>query len=543
MAELPIVYVRGFAGGTSGINTQVDDPFYGFNDGCTHIRVDGYGMPRFYQFESPLLRLMMDHHYQLLVYGGQRAYLESYPGKDLAKNSIWIHRFYDEAATTFSPPVHRSPLGRIIHAVEDHIANPAKFRIETAAEELYEFILLILEKTSAERVYLVAHSMGGLVARSMMQKICQQPDSQGKPRIPASELVDKFFTYATPHGGIDFEFGALDWAMETFGPVGAEIFAPDKMYGYLDKDATWGEKAPADWDPQEISPQIFDPDHIFCLIGTDPIDYTLSRVVVGPESDGLVRINRAYIRDANRAYVHRSHSGRYGEVNSEEGYQNLRRFLFGAYRVKVDLRGLSAPGQAEGRRPDEVWQADLKLTVRGLPIVLHEQLAAHYCPVLLDQEREQHEDGKDSPIPLTTVFLLDPATIGASDDSQHLRARYALSLRIFHLTQHDGGYSWDSHLEQTPDWEDTLIVDVGRKSEDPVTAVRAWLAWNSQVSGAPDRFDPITDGLPNDADHQASVFTEEGGTLYCDVPLPKVSHPIPCLGNNAHLRLNVSKRD
>jgi hypothetical protein len=38
MAEkLPIIYVRGFAGGTSGIDSQTDDPFYGFNVGSTHV--------------------------------------------------------------------------------------------------------------------------------------------------------------------------------------------------------------------------------------------------------------------------------------------------------------------------------------------------------------------------------------------------------------------------------------------------------------------------------------------------------------------------
>jgi hypothetical protein len=33
------------------------------------------------------------------------------------------------------------------------------------------------------------------------------------------------------------------------------------------------------------------------------------------------------------AYVYRSHSGYYGIVNSEEGYQNLTRFLFGDVRI------------------------------------------------------------------------------------------------------------------------------------------------------------------------------------------------------------------
>ena len=38
--RLPVVYVRGFAGGPSGINSAVDDPFYGFNEGSVQVRVD-----------------------------------------------------------------------------------------------------------------------------------------------------------------------------------------------------------------------------------------------------------------------------------------------------------------------------------------------------------------------------------------------------------------------------------------------------------------------------------------------------------------------
>lgn len=33
--SLPIIYVRGYAGPTSGVDAQVDDPFYGFNKGAT----------------------------------------------------------------------------------------------------------------------------------------------------------------------------------------------------------------------------------------------------------------------------------------------------------------------------------------------------------------------------------------------------------------------------------------------------------------------------------------------------------------------------
>ena len=119
---------------------------------------------------------------------------------------------------------------------------------------------------------------------------------------------------------------------------------------------------------------------IFCLIGTDPADYGWApRTAMGPQTDGLVHIDNAYVRGAHRAYVHRSHSGPYGEVNSEEGYQNLRRFLFGRWGVSVGLEGLPRyPGP--GDPPWPVWQADLRLTIRGLPIVLTEQLAEYSVP-------------------------------------------------------------------------------------------------------------------------------------------------------------------
>ncbi len=71
MDEHPIIYVRGYAGPTSGIDTQVDDPFYGFNKGATRVRTGGAGDPMFYQFEGPLLRLITEHGYALPVHGDQ----------------------------------------------------------------------------------------------------------------------------------------------------------------------------------------------------------------------------------------------------------------------------------------------------------------------------------------------------------------------------------------------------------------------------------------------------------------------------------------
>ena len=75
---------------------------------------------------------------------------------------------------------------------------------------------------------------------------------------------------------------------------------------------------------------------VLSVVGTNAQDYGaargLSARAMGAQSDGLVAIRNAYVWGSARAYVHRSHSGAYGLVNSEEAYQNLRRFLFGALR-------------------------------------------------------------------------------------------------------------------------------------------------------------------------------------------------------------------
>ena len=548
MDRLPVVYVRGYAGATAGIDSQVDDPFYGFNLGATHVRVGGDGDPMFYQFEGPMLRLIIDENYRLLVRGDQQQFLNDAEDGTIPQESLWVYRFYDQAATTFVPQPHEGFIERFFSGLHKRVTADG-FDIETAAAGLYDLIMTIRAKTGADKVLVVAHSMGGLVVRCMMQKICFQGD-----RVPAKSIVAKFFTYGTPHGGISFNIAALDWAQQAFGPAGADIFAPEKMYGYLTPGKKFGDLPGrgARWDPQLVDEKVFSADDIFCLIGTDPKDYGVSRVVVGPKSDGLVRIEHAYVRGANRAYVYKSHSGSYGEVNSEEGYQNLRRFLFGRWAVSVTLGGLPAYPKDMDQRPAEdqwpVWQADMRLAIRGVSVVISEQQAGHWCPIQINDELSRHVDAPDTPVPLASTFLLDPAHLlelarerGDADPTVRHggRLRYVLSLRVFKVVERGGFFSFGDHLEQVPDWSDSLIVDVG--PNEAGTGLQAWAAWNSQVAGPNDELDPITEGLPADK-RDPITFDTTAGMRSCDITLPAVGQALPVLGAGAHITIQVTDR-
>lgn len=535
MNRLPIIYIRGYAGPTTGIDEQVDDPFYGFNKGATHIRVDGSGEPAFYQFEGPMLRLMVDHQYRLLVHGDQQAYLTSSRDGAVPADSIWVYRFYDQAATTFSQPPRRPIVERVFTDIGRHFTADG-FSIDSAAKGLYDLIKLLQQKTDGEdkRVFLVAHSMGGLIARCLIQKVAEEQGEQ------AIDLVAKVFTYGTPHGGIVFQTGPLNWAEDVIGPAGSNIFAPQKMYGYLTPHHKFGDPPPDDWDPQSIPSQVFDTNEVFCLIGTDSKDYGASKFVVGPKSDGLVRIEHAYVREANRAFVFKSHSGSYGEVNSEEGYQNLRRFLFGRWQVRVHLDGLPPYQDVVNAEPQAFWQADMRLAVRGLPIVLSEQRADHYTAIELNAELQQREDSPDHPVPLLTTFLLDPKTVSGSgstadeeDAVRHQgRMRYSLTLRVIKLIQQDNAFDFSEHLEQVPEWADTAIFDVGpTKDRD---GLEAYTAWNSDVKGANDLKDPIAS--------DPCRITSADDHWEFDLDLPLAARALAIFGDNATLRVTVTDR-
>ena len=148
---------------------------------------------------------------------------------------MWIYRFYDQAATTFQAPPHQNLAERPLTLGRQKVTADG-FNIEDAAVGLYDFIQKIRARTGAQKVYLVAHSMGGLIARCMIQKKCRQDG-----RVAARDIVARLYTYGTPHGGIRSAGGLAQWIEATFSPAGSNIFAPEKMQGYLDPAKNFGD--------------------------------------------------------------------------------------------------------------------------------------------------------------------------------------------------------------------------------------------------------------------------------------------------------------
>ncbi len=417
----PIVYVRGYAGTQAEVEDTVATPYMGFNLGSTKLRQSWDREIVRYIFESPLIRLMKDH-----------GYADVYSDGDVVEDgcvnpkSIWIYRYYESVSkdlgTGARPEIedYAEGLYDLIEGIRDHVCGPTG----SSNSERDKF-----------RVYLVAHSMGGLVVRCYLQNIYPAKSNGKQPP------VDKVFTYATPHGGIDFRLVGNVPAFLQVNNI--ENFNEDRMKEYLKLSS----------EPVNSLDGKFDTNRFFSLVGTNYRDYPaakgLASAAVGPMSDGLVQIKNACVKGSPRAYVHRAHSGNYGIVNSEEGYQSLRRFLFGDVRVdiKLEIDDITLPTalQKEKDKGHEVrasYHAESIVRVRGARWDLHRRLvaesSAHFIPYKRIKEKK--------PVYLYTGYLLKAARVkrrgplGFSLDLGILVPEYEVDRKWRVDDYYEGGY-------------------------------------------------------------------------------------------------------
>ncbi len=431
----PIIYVRGYAMTPAEIDATTADPFCGFNLGSTVFRSvpDKTKQPRKYIFQSPVVRLTSDFKYENVYHDGydilDPEWETDATGKptenNLSSRSIIIFRYYDEASRMLgageTPPINvfAKKLGELILRVRDLVCKNEKNGVTK----------------DAFRCYLVAHSMGGLVCRAFLQNPENDPQNAGC-------LVDKFFTYATPHNGIDMAgMNVPSWLtkddMNNFNRV--------NMAGYLGLNAL-SNKPPGDrvdWLPEKRFPS----EKVFCMVGTNRLDYEvamgLSRTFAGHGSDGLVKIENATLcglkdngqpgQQCAKAFAFRSHSGYFGIVNSEEAYQNLTRFLFGNVRVDiwVDVTAIYLPVEVQkeqdaGKNVNALYQFEVLASPRGKLWYLTRRTAEEDSVACLNHTDWLAAPKKNGSLYVSTVFLANRAKVNPNRNT----LAYAMTLGV-----------------------------------------------------------------------------------------------------------------
>ncbi len=452
----PIIYVRGYAMSEGERDETAADPFCGFNAGSTVYRasIDKRAPPKRFIFESPVLRLGSDFDYtDVYEQGADIMDADWQPrgdSKGIPARSVIVYRYYDSGSTLFG----------------DGEAST----IEDYARGLDKLILKVRDLVCARegaalapadfRCYLVAHSMGGLVVRAFLQNKALGSDT-------ARRLVDKVFTYATPHNGIEVA-GMNVPAWLTINDMAN--FNRARMAGYLALESAFEKYGRVDYLPTSAFPL----ERMFCMVGTNRGDYEagkgLSRTFVGDGSDGLVKVGNASvwgIDDADKitgasatAYAYRSHSGTYGIVNSEEAYQNLTRFLFGDVRVELwlEIDEVRLPAELENADVDALYQFELRAQARGKRWQLSRRVAEEDSPACrTHQQLTTQQAGGAGQVYLSTVFLANRAKVSKDPGDRTLSYSMDLGVRVPDYEKKHAFWP-NQHYEGSYLFRDALIV-------------------------------------------------------------------------------------
>jgi hypothetical protein len=199
-----------------------NDTYYGFS--ATSVEKRQAPPPQYFEadvFEGQLIRLMKikDYGYADSVNRGLEVF-HSNPSR-----SVWISRFYDQ-------DVFRDT-GR---SIEHHAEDLYTLVCETIPERLRTAGVDLGENDRDYRVILIAHSMGGLVCRTLIQNLmpsatCQFGKKHEHDKDP-KDWIYRLVTMGTPHKGIDL--GRIPDVIENFltsrlNPFDANIFQEDRM--------------------------------------------------------------------------------------------------------------------------------------------------------------------------------------------------------------------------------------------------------------------------------------------------------------------------
>ena len=337
---LPIILIRGF--GFLSVEDEKRVAYQGFNDGTVYPRKRGEN----YIYEGMILRFLKSNwRYQdttnvigyyasdveefeeeqkkkeiledaLLkrfdprLFFGNRVVLDPAMARHLLKttedlrHTLWVFRYYDLNDRTFK--VYGEALVRLIDFIRELAAKDGQKK---------------------PKVNIIAHSMGGLIAREAIQHT--YPDANRS----ADDYINKIVTLGTPHKGITFQL-VKNWLNLIEAKNELNRFSPkfqEKDYVNL-KDH-------------------FPLNRLLTVVGTNDRTYNIppsswaNRLFAvagefGPNynrSDGLVKQTNAQIPGAPRTFVHKCHGGDDSLVTARESFEIATRFFFGNMRARLRL--------------------------------------------------------------------------------------------------------------------------------------------------------------------------------------------------------------
>jgi hypothetical protein len=363
----PLILVRGFGG------LSVDDEkrvaYQGFNDGTVYPQKRGEN----YIYEGLVLRFMKsrwgfqdatnvvgyypDDLQEPLALPAELGWLprELFHGQHVVVDpamalsvvrsmtdpcrTLWVFRYYDLNDRNFAR--YGEALARLITFVRWLAYRPARDRVPAAPPSLADL------PPDAPGVNIIAHSMGGLIVREVLQRTYPLRGQSG------ADHINKIVTLGTPHRGISFQV-LRDW-IRIDAEEELEHFNPSFQ-------ANPGEPTSA-----VNLDRFFPPERILTVVGTNYRTYgpnvaswmnRLASVAgeFGPNynrSDGLVKQTAAQLDGAPRTFVHKCHGGPDSLVTSREAFEVATRFLFGDVKVWLHLvaadvrRGLDWIGRSE----------------------------------------------------------------------------------------------------------------------------------------------------------------------------------------------------
>lgn len=465
----PVVYVRGYAMTETEREETFHDTYYGF--AATSVEKRQVPPPDYLRadlFEGQLIRFMKM---------GQTAYFDATNRgledcTDNPSRSLWVCRFYDEDV-----------LRNKLRDIEDHAKDLHQLVCELIPQRLRERGVNLGPKDRDYKVILVAHSMGGLVCRTLIQNILPAHDQDPK------SWIHRLVTMGTPHKGIelgripDFLERAL---MRGLNPFNANIFEARRMRQYL--------KLPEGCEPHSLgddqAPFAFPVKRCFCLIGSDYESYGAVQHVTGTFSDGLVKQDRAYVvagkpdakgkyRREQKSYwanVHRAHSGRRGIVNSYESFENLHRFLFGNIKAEIYLENTNL-GTAQEKNTEYYYDVEFALSIRGTPVYLHRR-QQDPCENAI---RYAREDLEAKTVLLHTIFMNSALKTEAKKPFSHFQLQFRIGERAIKK-----GLLWDREYPEKTIYGEDLEVRVGDfdETQEGTEVQYRWLSEGSDWKNA-----------------------------------------------------------